>query len=309
LIRNTRLDLETKLELMVQISKGMQYLHSQDVLHRDLKPMNILVKHMTGPNGQTKWLCKVNDFGLSKQLEGMKSKLGTAGTIGTEWYASPEVVLNQSVGARADVYSAAMTFFQLLTGRHPYDKQRDPMHRSFVDESVRPEFKPGDEVPVKLQQLVQRMWRQDPTQRPYFAEVTEFLTDLKKEQPKPAPAAAAGSGVGSGSGSSSSPSQPRARPCSEWIGLDLLMTDNRLIRCERVGSARSGGLVGRAWIERASAEICQRTDQWRCAGRNDGVRCLGDGSPDERTSNQDPQGNRIAETSEFAMVASGIVLT
>jgi serine/threonine protein kinase len=111
-----RIDLDGRLALVVRVCEAVQHAHEQMVVHRDLKPTNILVT----PQGMPKLL----DFGIAKVLDPEKSAAGleiTRGTQGfmTPAYASPEQVRGRSVTPASDVFSLGVVLYRLLTGHLP----------------------------------------------------------------------------------------------------------------------------------------------------------------------------------------------
>jgi serine/threonine-protein kinase len=116
-----RLSIKARLELFLQVLAALQYAHGQLVVHRDLKPTNILVT----PEGEVKLL----DFGIAKLLtdgaahETELTQLG--GRALTPQYASPEQILGQPIGTASDVYALGVVLYELLTGSLPYRLKRD----------------------------------------------------------------------------------------------------------------------------------------------------------------------------------------
>jgi serine/threonine protein kinase len=98
-------------EAILQVCEGLGAAHAQGVIHRDVKPHNVLV----GLDGT----CKVTDFGIARHGEqGLRTRAGAA--LGTEGFMAPEQVADAaSVDGRADVYGVGMTAYVLLTGRDP----------------------------------------------------------------------------------------------------------------------------------------------------------------------------------------------
>ena len=112
-----RLDIERRLQLFSTVCKAVQYAHNQLVIHRDLKPNNILVKK----EGAVKLL----DFGIAKLLEKEETAETPALTRTGMWvmtpeYASPEQVRGEAVSTASDVYALGIILYELLTGRRPY---------------------------------------------------------------------------------------------------------------------------------------------------------------------------------------------
>ena len=101
--------------LLVPIARALQYAHQQGVIHRDVKPSNILIGANNDP--------MLTDFGIAKILldtEETSDLTGTGMGIGTPEYMSPEQFQGLGVDARTDVYSLGVMFYEMVTGRKPY---------------------------------------------------------------------------------------------------------------------------------------------------------------------------------------------
>lgn len=100
--------------LLSPIARALEYAHSQKVLHRDVKPTNILITQ----NGQP----MLTDFGVAKilDIEDGQTLTGAGMGVGTPEYMAPEQALGQSVDGRVDVYALGVVFYELITGRKPY---------------------------------------------------------------------------------------------------------------------------------------------------------------------------------------------
>jgi eukaryotic-like serine/threonine-protein kinase len=115
------LSIEERIGLVLEVAKGISFAHSKLVVHRDLKPGNILVT----AQGQVRLL----DFGVAKLIAGEASPGGAAltevfGRAMTPDYASPEQITGQPVGTQSDMYSLAVMTYELLTGYRPYKLKR-----------------------------------------------------------------------------------------------------------------------------------------------------------------------------------------
>jgi eukaryotic-like serine/threonine-protein kinase len=124
-----RLDLEQRLYLFQQVLRAVQYAHGRLVIHRDLKPTNVIV----GADGRAVLL----DFGIAKLIASesaeSKSRLAQVAAL-TPDYASPEQILGHPMTIASDVYSLGVLLFELLTGERPYRLQRDA--RGALDKAI-----------------------------------------------------------------------------------------------------------------------------------------------------------------------------
>ncbi|KAL2231719.1 UNVERIFIED_CONTAM: Serine/threonine-protein kinase STY46 [Sesamum indicum] len=157
------------LKVAIDVSKGMNYLHQNNIIHRDLKAANLLMDENE--------VVKVGDFGVAR----VKAQTGvmTAET-GTYRWMAPEVIEHKPYDHKADVFSFGVVLWELLTGKLPYE-YLTPLQAAVgvVQKGLRPTI-PKHTHP-KLVELLERCWQQDPTLRPDFSEVTEILKQISKE--------------------------------------------------------------------------------------------------------------------------------
>lgn len=107
------LELAETLDIMIQLTSALECAHEHNVIHRDVKPQNIFSLH----DGTI----KLGDFGIA-ELSGLKSKEGNGNEIvGSVHYMAPEIVRGNVATPQSDIYSAGVTFFELLTGRLPFN--------------------------------------------------------------------------------------------------------------------------------------------------------------------------------------------
>ena len=110
--------LDVCFHIVKQLCDAIHYTHGHGVLHRDLKPQNlVLIDHKEDPN-----FLKVLDFGIAKPLDDYASQETgiTQGILGTPEYISPEQCQGMAIDGRADIYSIGIIFYELLTGRSPF---------------------------------------------------------------------------------------------------------------------------------------------------------------------------------------------
>ena len=112
-VKGKRLSLEEIVDLGVQVAEAVDYAHDKGIVHRDIKPTNIILT----PNGQA----KITDFGIARIEDPSAPKQTQAGEIlGTPVYMSPEQVMGKPVDGRSDLYSLGVILYELSTGKRPF---------------------------------------------------------------------------------------------------------------------------------------------------------------------------------------------
>ncbi|OAY82775.1 Light-sensor Protein kinase [Ananas comosus] len=174
-------------DIMLQIARGMEYLHSRKIYHGDLNPSNVLVKaRSSSPDGYLH--VKVAGFALSPMKNTTKVSTNQGANANPcIWYA-PEVLEQEQVGEgkgskcteKGDVYSFSMICFELLTGKIPFEDnhlQGDKMSKN-IRVGERPLF--PSQTPKYLTSLTKRCWHADPAQRPTFSSICRVLRYVKR---------------------------------------------------------------------------------------------------------------------------------
>lgn len=168
--------------IMQAILEGLDYLHRQKIIHRDIKPQNILLQLRDG-----KIIPKIADFSISKQMSTELTSVSAA--VGTYEYMSPEQLgkVDAKLGVSTDIWSFGVLAYQLLTGELPFGSRRkgDSDGRiiaNIIDPSTKPNVRT---LPVPYDQLVEKCLEKVPNQR--FHSVREILQILGYEKNEIAP--------------------------------------------------------------------------------------------------------------------------
>jgi eukaryotic-like serine/threonine-protein kinase len=170
--RSGPLPIDRVIEYGLQVAEGLAYAHEQGLVHRDVKPQNVLL------NGDGR--AKVMDFGIARVLDVERGVTQTGTVLGTSNYIAPEQASGQPVDERSDVYSLGVVLFELLTGTLPF------VGESFVAVAMQHVHQPPPSVlelrpdtPPRLAQLVDAMLTKDHRERPSMDEVVAELEALR----------------------------------------------------------------------------------------------------------------------------------
>lgn len=174
-----RLAWERALAILIQVCESLEEAHGQSVIHRDLKPDNIMVSD----KGGSKDFATVLDFGIAKVLEGTNAGLTAAGSlIGSPAYMSPEQILGRPLDARSDLYSLGAVAYQILSGTLPVNARQTAailQEKVLVPPTPMRTKLPGLSLPEELDHLVVSLLATAPENRPGSAvKVKEALVSL-----------------------------------------------------------------------------------------------------------------------------------
>jgi serine/threonine-protein kinase len=170
LVRSGRLPVEDALELALEVAHGLAYAHQYGLVHRDVKPQNVLL------NGDGR--AKVTDFGIARSLDVEHGVTQTGTVLGTSNYIAPEQASGQPVDAQTDVYSLGVVIFELLAGDVPFPGE------NFVSVAMKHVNEPPPnlldvrrDVPLRVAAAVDRALEKDAGQR--FPSMDAFAAELE----------------------------------------------------------------------------------------------------------------------------------
>jgi serine/threonine protein kinase len=162
--------LSTKIKLSKDIANGLAWLHlsKPPILHRDIKPTNILVDHSMN--------AKLCDFGLSS-VRKKKYIKDDGDAPGSPLWMAPEVLLGDRVNEKADVYALSIVMWELFTAGDPFSEysELEPFVNAVCRNGVRPPI-PQD-MDIKIQELIIKTWDRNPDNRPSCPEITQTLDE------------------------------------------------------------------------------------------------------------------------------------
>jgi serine/threonine protein kinase len=164
------LELGEALEIFSQLCAGLGYAHKLGLVHRDVKPSNIIL--LTVGPGRTTPLVKIIDYGLVKLVgeanQTKQSLTATGNVCGSPFYMSPEQSMGGKIDERTDIYSLGCTLFECLTGEPPFrgssGLETALMHQSDVPRRLN-DLRPDKKYPENLEQMIGRMLQKIPAQR------------------------------------------------------------------------------------------------------------------------------------------------
>jgi len=168
--RATLLPVWEVLEVVAQVADALHYAHARRVVHRDVKPSNIIYDRSSG-------VAKISDFGVARMLDNSHTRTGTI--LGSPCYMSPEQVAGSKVDGRSDLFSLGTTLYQLLTGSLPFsgDSVANVMYQ-IANAKIPPLRKARRGLPVSVSRLVMRALQKEPGKR--FASGAQMAVAIRK---------------------------------------------------------------------------------------------------------------------------------
>lgn len=167
---NPDLPLSRIIYFMAQAARGLEFARRRAVIHRDVKPANLLVM----PDDRL----KIIDFGLAKSLWEQSVLTNTGMVLGTARYIAPEQALGKPVDHRADLYSLGASFYELVTGEPPFDAETPAaIMVKHINVPLIPPIKVNPRLPIEVNDIIMRMMAKDPRER--YPDYETLIRDLE----------------------------------------------------------------------------------------------------------------------------------
>ncbi len=165
-----RYSLEQSLKMVRDLLSALDYAHKQGVVHRDVKPANLLIE----PGGRV----KLTDFGVARMQDSADATRTQGGMVGTLKYMSPEQVQGQKIDSRADLFSVGVVLYQLLTDKKPFDGDNDfSIIHQIIGHEPAPPSSINSRLPSAIDAVVARALAKDRDTR--FATARDFAAALQ----------------------------------------------------------------------------------------------------------------------------------
>jgi len=166
---NKPLDIKESINIAGQISEALRHAHANKIIHRDIKPQNILITEDK--------LAKVGDFGIARAIS-EKTITNSDKSIGSVHYFSPEQARGGYVDNRTDIYSLGVVLFEMVTGRVPFDGETPiSVALKHVNENISKPSKYNEKIPKKLEEIILKSTNK--SQRLRYHNIDEMIEDLK----------------------------------------------------------------------------------------------------------------------------------
>ncbi|MBP3279110.1 MAG: Stk1 family PASTA domain-containing Ser/Thr kinase, partial [Butyrivibrio sp.] len=166
--KKSRLSVKEAVSIAIQVAMGLEAAHNNGIIHRDIKPQNIMISK----EGKV----KVTDFGIAKAAT---SNTITSNVMGSVHYTSPEQARGGYSDAKSDIYSLGITLFEMLTGRVPFNGDTTvAIAIKHIQEDLPSPVEYNDEIPISVEKIVLKCCQKSPDRR--YQSAAELIADLKR---------------------------------------------------------------------------------------------------------------------------------
>lgn len=168
-----QLSFKESASIAIQVARGIEAAHNKNIIHRDIKPQNIIIS--------TDGKVKVTDFGIAKATS---SNTISSDVMGSVHYASPEQARNGFVDGRSDIYSLGIVMFEMVTGRVPFDGDTTVAValQHLQEEIARPSIY-APNLPISFEKIILKCTQKTPDRR--YQTIEELLTDIRRSLAHP----------------------------------------------------------------------------------------------------------------------------
>lgn len=166
--KKTQLSFKEAVSIAIQVGRGIEAAHSKNIIHRDIKPQNIIIS--------TEGKVKVTDFGIARAAT---SNTINSDVMGSVHYSSPEQARNGFVDGKSDIYSLGVVMYEMVTGRVPFDGDTtvSVAIQHLQEEMVAPSaYAPN--LPISMEKIIMKCTQKNPDRR--YENITVLLADLRK---------------------------------------------------------------------------------------------------------------------------------
>ena len=238
--RKGTLDIREVLNISVQVASGMGAAHANRIIHRDIKPQNVIMSR----DGKV----KVTDFGIAKAADSTTITTNAAGSV---HYISPEQARGGYSDEKSDIYSLGITMYEMVTGRVPYDGENNvSVALQHIQGNMIPPRQLNPEIPRSVERIILKCTMKKPDIR--YASAKDLIMDLRRALAEPDGAyVVIGAPV-------------MASPVSRGVGdgTTVIMNENDMAHIRKAAAAAGVGAAashaGRKSAERMSADEKQR---------------------------------------------------
>ena len=166
--KKSRLSVKEAVSIAIQVAMGLEAAHNNNIIHRDIKPQNIMISK----EGKV----KVTDFGIAKAAT---SNTITSNVMGSVHYTSPEQARGGYSDAKSDIYSLGITLFEMLTGRVPFNGDTTvAIAIKHIQEDLPTPADYNDDIPISVEKIVLKCCQKSPDRR--YQNAAELIADLKR---------------------------------------------------------------------------------------------------------------------------------
>ena len=163
-----QLSFKEAVSIAIQVGRGIEAAHSKGIIHRDIKPQNIIIS--------TEGKVKVTDFGIARAAS---SNTISSDVMGSVHYSSPEQARNGFVDGKSDIYSLGIVMYEMVTGRVPFDGDTTvAVAIQHLQEEIVPPSAYAPNLPISMEKIILKCTQKNPDRR--YESMTALLADLRK---------------------------------------------------------------------------------------------------------------------------------